>query len=119
MNKRTVIDFDSADDIWTTIDQWAEESSFRKKEAGESRRLYQKGVGFLVAPMMPEISKDGKKVHLEAWVRANLLVRIFALFLIPSEMGIEPGGFKMAVPRKMARNAINKLLEKLGQPAIA
>ena len=119
MNKRTIVDFDFADDAWTTLDRWAEENSYRKKEADESRRLYQKGVGFLVAPMMLEIAKDGKRVHLEAWVRANLFVRMLAFFLIPAEMGIESGGFRMAVPRKMARKAINKLLEKLGQPAIA
>jgi hypothetical protein len=41
-----------------------------------------------------------------------------ALFLIPADR-IESGGLKVALPRSMARNAVNKLLSELGQPPIA
>jgi hypothetical protein len=33
-------------------------------------------------------------------------------------MGIESGGFKGALPRSMARSAVNTLLGQLGQPPI-
>ncbi len=45
--------------------------------------------------------------------------RIGALCLIQADMGIESGGLKVALPRSMARNAVNKLLSELGQPPIA
>jgi hypothetical protein len=33
-------------------------------------------------------------------------------------MGIRSGGFRLAVPRRIARQAVNRLLEKLGQPLV-
>jgi hypothetical protein len=33
-------------------------------------------------------------------------------------MGIESGGFRAVLPRSIARNAINILLNQLGQPSI-
>jgi hypothetical protein len=120
MSSRTVIDFQvgNADDTWKAIDQWAQENGYNQKEASGSFKRFQKGVGFLVAPMMLEVTIEGQNAHLEAWVRANLFVRAMALFIVPSEMGIHSGGVKMAVPRKIARNAVNKLLEQLNQPLI-
>lgn len=118
MSGRTNLSFDVNREIWPDVNQWAAENGFVKKEGEGSRVLFQKGKGFLVAPMMCDIRVEGSRVELECWVRANLFVRLMALFLIPSEMHIEPGGMKMAVPRKIARNAVNKLLEKLGQKQI-
>ena len=118
MSKRTIIDFEMRDDISPVVDAWAEETRYKLKNNEGPKKTYQKGTGFLVAPMMLEFTQTSDKIHLEAWVRANLFVRIFALFLVPSEIGIHKGGFKLAAPRKIARTAVNKLLEKLGQPVI-
>lgn len=118
MKGRTIISFDVNTDIWPVINQWANENGYKKKEESGSPVLFQKGVGFLVAPMMFQVHIENQRVHIETWVRANLLVRLFALFLIPAEMAIESGGVKMLVPRKIARHAVNKLMERLGQPLI-
>lgn len=118
MENRTRLSFTMGTDIWPTIERWAADTGFRLLESTDSRRLYQKGRGFLVAPMMFEIYNRDGEIDLQAWVRANLFVRLFALFLIPPEMGIRSGGFKMVAPRKIARNAINKLLTELGQTQI-
>jgi hypothetical protein len=118
MTKRTVLGFSYSGDLWATVEPWARENGYRQQQGDASRRLYQKGVGFLVAPMMLEVRQDGSQVHLEAWVRCNLFVRLMSLFMLPAEMGIESGGFWAVLPRNIARSAVNKLLPQLGQPVI-
>ncbi len=118
MSNTTVLDFSFEGDLWPIVDSWAKETDYNLKESGEARRLYQRGHGVLVAPMMLEITQTGQDVHLEAWIRVSFLTRLLALFLLPSQMGIESSGFKAVVPRKMARTAVNKLLESVKQPAI-
>jgi hypothetical protein len=71
-----------------------------------------------MAPMMLELRQTGDKVHMEAWVRVGLMMRLLALFLIPTEMGLESGGFRLTVPRRTARGSVNELLGKLGQSPI-
>ena len=115
---RTKISFQRQGDLWSVVDHWALEHNYKLRESGETEKLYQKGKGFWVAPMMLKINYNGKDVQLEAWARANLFVRAMALFIIPSEMKINSGGVRMALPRKMARKAVNDLLSQLDQEAI-
>ena len=119
MSKRTVLDFGIQADPWLTIDSWAQQSGYRLKEGSGANRLYQKGTGFMVAPMMLLLQQADGQLHLEAWIRGTLLARIGSLFIIPAEMGIESGGFRATIPRGIARSAVNKLLNSLGQPSIA
>ena len=118
MYNRTVVEFRSDLDIWRVVDKWASDSGFRLKVPGDTERLYQKGVGFLVAPMMLNVKRDNEKIRLETWVSVNLFVRLFALFLVPSEMGIESGGVRLVAPRSIARKAVNSLLGQFGESAI-
>lgn len=118
MNKRTTLRFVRASDIWPVVDKWANENGYRQKGSQGQQKLYQKGVGFLVAPMMLEVRQENQEISIEAWIRANFLVRMMALFLLPAEMGIESGGIKAILPRNIARKAVNVLLAQLGQPPI-
>ena len=118
MGKRTVRDFKVAGDFWLTVDEWAKDTTFTLKESTATKRLYQKGHGMLVAPMMMEIRQTDLGLHLEAWIRANLFVRLMALFILPPEMGIESGGIRGVVPRRIARTDVNKLLTTINQPPI-
>ncbi len=118
MTKRTPISFQSGQSIWPTVEKWAAENGYKLVSQDGSGRTFQKGVGFLVAPMMLSLAQSGDTVAGEAWIRAGLFVRIMALFLLPAEMGIESGGFKGVLPRKIARTAVNKLLTALGQQPI-
>ncbi|HXE75298.1 MAG TPA: hypothetical protein VNN18_06660 [Candidatus Xenobia bacterium] len=115
---RTVLDFPYSGDLWAIVEKWANENGYRRKEGDDTRRLYQKGTGFLVAPMMLELQRQGDQTHLEAWIRCNIFTRLMSFFILPAEMGIESGGFRAVVPRNMARGAVNKLLPQLGQPLI-
>jgi hypothetical protein len=118
MSARTVRDFAASADVWPIVEDWARDSKYDLKESTESTRLYQRGHGFMMAPMMLELSQEGDKVHLEAWIRSGFLQRLMSVFLAPAEMGIEPGGIRLVLPRSTARTAVNELLGQLGQPPI-
>lgn len=117
-NRRTTISFQYEEPIWPAIRKWAATNSYHLKSDSPSKKLYQRGNGFWMAPMMFEASQVQNEVRLEAWIRANWLYRAMCLLLIPAEMGIESGGFWMLAPRNVARNAVNKLLSKFGQRMI-
>ena len=118
MSDRTTLRFNSDGDIWSIVDKWAGENGYVLKESVGDEKLYQKGIGFLVAPMMLKVVQRNREAVIEAWVRANLFVRMMSLFILPAEMGIESGGFRAALPRRIARNAVNTLLTQLRQPPI-
>jgi hypothetical protein len=118
-SKRSTVTGTVASDPWAAIDAWSKTSGFALVEgAGTGTRTYQKGSGFLVAPMKAAISVNGTAFTLQAWVAPTFLARLFALFLIPAEMHVNSGGFMMVLPRNMARKPINELLAQLGVPQI-
>ena len=118
MTQRTKISFRRDADVWPVVEGWAGGAGFHLKETTGPERLYQKGTGFLVAPMMLSIRQADGQVAMEAWIRCNTFVRLMSLFILPAEMGIESGGFKGVAPRAIARKAVNQLLPQLGQPPI-
>lgn len=118
MNKRTTLRFDSTGDIWSVVEKWASENGYRQKGSEGYERSYQKGTGFLVAPMMLKVRHENQETNIEAWIRSNVLVRLMSLFILPAEMGIESGGLKGVLPRNIARKAVNILLAQLGQTPI-
>jgi hypothetical protein len=121
MNTRTVRTFPVNGDLFPFIDQWAQANGYWvRASSGPAgpERLYQKGQGFLVAPMMLNVRQENGQVTLQSWVRINLFNRIASLFILPAEMGVESGGFKAILPRKMARDSVNHLLQQIGQPPI-
>lgn len=118
-SKRSTVTGTVNGDPWPAIDAWSKTSGFNLIEgAGTATRTYQKGSGLLVAPMKAAISVSGSALTLQAWVAPTFLARLFALFLIPAEMHVNSGGFKMVLPRNMARKPINELLGQLGLPLI-
>lgn len=118
MSARTVRDFSSAVDVWPIVEGWMGAADFRLVSQTGATRRYQRGYGFLTAPMVLEITQTGSQVHLESWISVGFIARLSALFLVPAEMGIESGGFRLVVPRNIARKAVNDLLPRLGQPPI-
>lgn len=118
-SKRSTVTGTVSSDPWSVIDAWSKSSGFDLIEgAGTTTRTFQKGSGFLVAPMKAAISVNGTAFTLQAWVAPTFIARLFALFLIPAEMHVNSGGFKMVIPRNMARKPINELLAQLGVPQI-
>jgi hypothetical protein len=119
MATRTVRDFQVGFDVAPIVDAWAQSNHYGfRGVAPDGSRNYQRGNGLLTGAMPFTIRQDGPAVHLEAWIHATLAARLCALFLIPTDIGIESGGVKGVLPRSMARSAVNNLLAQLGQPPI-
>jgi hypothetical protein len=117
--KRAIREFSANGDLWQVADEWAGQQGYKAVEETGDRRLYKKGTGFLTGARAVELRKDGKKVHLEAWVIGNLPARVLSLFILPAEITIESGGAKAVVPRKQGRGEVNELLARLDQEPIA
>jgi hypothetical protein len=117
-SRRATRDFGFGGDPWPTVEDWAGRQGYGLLEQSGDRRLYKKGAGIMAGSRLLELQRSGEQVHLEAWVAANGLARLFSLFILPSEITIESGGAKGALPRKLGRGEVNDLLEALGQPPI-
>jgi hypothetical protein len=118
--QRTILEInvEHLNNVWPVVDAWAPGAGFNLLLEQGTHRLYQKGTGFLVAPMMLDLELQNGRLVLQSWVRSNLFVRIMALFMLPAEMNIQPGGFRAVLPRNIARGKVNELLTKLGAPPI-
>ena len=119
MNPHTVRDFEYSGDVRPIVDSWVAENGFRLIEETGPARVLQRGHGFWTAPVRLQISQEGSRIHLETWIPVNFFVRLMALFVLPKQMGVESGGFRGVLPRKIGREKANKLLTALGQPAIS
>jgi hypothetical protein len=120
MAARTVRDFQVGFDIAPVVDAWAGSNHYGFRGLSpDGTRTYQRGNGIITGAMPLTVRQTGTGVHLEAWIHATIVARICAVFLIPTDMSIDSGGFKGTIPRSIARDSVNKLLAQLGQPPIA
>ena len=118
-NKRTQVVFQMQGDPWPVIATWAQKHRFMPREPQTgSVKLFQKGSGFWTAAMRAQFTQRGDQIELQAWLPISIFARIAALFMLPAEMHVRSGGFRAALPRKFARDAINELLQQVGAPPI-
>ena len=118
-NKRTQVVFQMQGDPWPVIATWAQKHRFMPREPQTgSVKLFQKGSGFWTAAMRAQFTQHGDQIELQAWLPISIFARIAALFMLPAEMHVRSGGFRAALPRKFARDAINELLQQVGAPPI-
>ena len=119
MDSRTVRDFSVNGDVTAIADAWAGGNNFVLKAVGpDGTRWYQRGHGLMVNAQHVTLRQWGPQVHLEAWTHATKLDRIASFGLLPANMALESGGLRGALPRKMAREAVNQFLVHLGQAPI-
>jgi hypothetical protein len=118
--KRTVVTYAVQGDPWPVVAAWAQQHKFMPREPQTGNvKLFQKGSGFWTAAMRAQFSYDGAgTMQLQAWIPINLFARIAALFMLPAEMHVRSGGFRAVLPRKLARTAINDLLQRVGAQPI-
>ncbi len=118
MKNRTIIEFPCSSDPWPQVEAWAAETGFNLKSQQGERRVYRKGHWLLMAPTCVDVRKEGKKVVLEAWVKADLYLILSLLSGQKAESGIESGGLTAMVPRRRAREVVNRLLARFGRPPV-
>jgi len=119
MKGRTTREFSCKTDLWPVVDSWAVETGFVLVTKEESRRVYRKGHWLLMAPAYLEIRQERNKAILEAWISADFYLILTLLTGKKPESRIESGGLTAAVPRKRARDAVNRLLVHFEQPLIS
>lgn len=104
---------------WHSVaDQWAAKQGYRPVEDRPGWRTYRKGTGFLVAPMVAAVAERDHQLVVEGWIAPGFFARLASLFLLPAEMGLQSGGFRGVLPRRLGRTAVNELLRDLRGPAI-
>jgi len=118
-DKRTQVLFQMQGDPWPVIAAWAQKHRFMPREPQTgSVKLFQKGSGFWTAAMRAQFTQRDDQIELQAWLPISIFARIAALFMLPAEMHVRSGGFRAALPRKLARDAINELLQQVGASPI-
>lgn len=115
MKGRTVREFACPKDLWKQVDAWATETGFRLVRQEDDTRTYRKGHALFMAPAWVEIRMEGRRAILEAWVSADFYLILSLLSGSKPETGIESGGLTATVPRRRAREAVNRLLVRFGQ----
>jgi len=120
MALKTIREFKVPLDVWKFVDEWAGEENFEVVSSGERTRVYRKIMGPLSPSAHVEISEHDGTVHMKAWMANPGHVRALRFFKIPPELGVESNGTKaLNVARSVARDRINRLFVKLGQPLIS
>ena len=115
---RTIRHFTTDKDLESILNSWSSASGFRVVDSSDGIRRYQKkGYGFFTAPMIVEIRENAGQVSLQSWIRLPVFNRLVFLYLVPAELGIEPGVIGV-VPRMIARKSVNRLLQALDQPPV-
>lgn len=100
------VEFTSDKDVDTAVDAWAGRHGYALKRHEGSRRVYQKGTGFLTAPMFLETDRQGERYSFKSYVRINGLV-------VQGDVGLSGNGILVKLPRAMAKKAQNELFESL------
>lgn len=119
MKGRTVREFSCPKDLWSQVDAWAEETGYRLVRQEDDIRTYRKGHALLMAAAWVEIRREGRRAVLEAWVNADFYLILSLLSGKKPETGIESGGLTATVPRRRAREAVNRLLVRFGQKSLS
>lgn len=118
--RRTTVTYAVTGDPWPTIATWAKGHGFNPREPQTGNtKLFQKGSGLFTAPMRAQFTHTANSVEVQAYLHIPLFTRIMALFMLPAEMHIRPGGIRAVLPRSIARKAVNELLAQVGGEPIA
>lgn len=118
MRGRTSRSFRCPDDIHPVVEAWAAKHGYRLKKTEGNRRFYHRGNWQLMAPACVQITQDGQNITLEAWVKADFYLLLSLLTGKQPEACLDSGGLVATIPRRIARAAVNELLDELGQKPI-
>ncbi len=114
--KRTITEFSFDGDALGIAEEWASEENYNRTEYLGEANVFRNGIGMAQAPQMMKITQEGNRTRIESWVYSPMFLRILNFFMLqPKEMGVRSGGARARLPRRSARHATNRLLEKLGQ----
>lgn len=105
-NQFDYVEFASDKDVYAMVDSWATSNGYVLKRSEGDARKYQKGSGFLTAPMFLELDRVGAKYSIKSYVRVNGLI-------LQGDVGLAGDGFLVKLPRSIAKKAQNQLFQSL------
>jgi hypothetical protein len=103
---------------WEMVKKWAQDNGFEPVEQDGERQRYRCRMGWTMPAAFLELNREGGRMILEAWIRADRFLVMNLLMRQEPEINLDRGGLVAAMPRMLMRNRINTLLEKLKQPRI-
>lgn len=112
-------DFHVRGECWPTIEHWAHQHDYHLVAIKGRRRLYQRGADPHFYTTFLDIRHDEGRVVMRAWVQVGFRLRLMSLFLLSSELPIDPNGILGVRTRRTACREMNELLIRLRQPEIA
>jgi hypothetical protein len=116
---KTILNFKYKGEIRPMLEKWAKENAFNIRDATEEGVIEcQRGGGSMMCPIYLHIQQTNEEVHMEIWLKVDLLTEFANLFTVPSQSGIETDIDGLYREREIARFFINKLLKELNQPSI-
>jgi hypothetical protein len=113
--KRISLSFFADIDPWPIIDTWTKINGFRLLEAEGPRRLYRKSGDISHPPIMFMLSNIDGNLQLEVWPSTRVPTILLPIF---TDLGIEVLESKKGQLPKGIHEAVNLLLESLGQEAL-
>jgi len=115
---KTILDFNYKGNILPIVEKWAYETNFTIKITENGMIECQRGISSMMCPIFVQINQSEENVHLQIWLKIDILTELTSFFTAPPESGIESDIDGLNQERDLARHFINKLLTRLGQPAI-
>lgn len=110
-------EFSSRLEAWPIVEPWVSDRDFHMIAAKGRRRLYLKEQGPFFRTLV-DIKQYESQVTVSAWIEVKFWARALSLFLIPSEMFIDPGGVLGVRARRAACRDLNDLLDRFRQAPI-
>jgi hypothetical protein len=104
--------FSADGEVLGRVDAWAAANGYKLRSDDGRRRVYQKGVNVLTAPMRFEVTRDGDRYTTRSYVHVDGLV-------LKGDLALSHPGVMAKLPRANARKAQNLLFAELGQPPLA
>jgi len=116
-NTHTTRNFQIHEPLLPIVKQWAKEFGFTV-ETEENKILCEKGIGIMSTPIQVNLEESDSNIKFEAFLKVDAISMFATLFLAPDEMQLDSGDGELYLDRKIARDKVNILLERLGQLVI-
>jgi len=113
----TIRSFQTHEPLLPTVKEWAKEYGFAV-ELKDNKILCEKDIGLMTTPVYVKMEESDGHIQFEAFLKVDAISMFTTFFMAPDEMRLESGDGELFLDRKIARDKVNKLLERLGQPFI-
>lgn len=117
-SSKNSFDFRAPGNAHSVLEKWADQYHFNIRELEGGVLECQRGGGMMMCPIIVQMQQKGDEVHLEVFLKVDLLTQFTTLFMAPEQSAIDSSVEGLWRERALARDLVNPLLEALKQPKI-